>query len=304
VLFQLIRIIYYRHNVLHYQFVFLLHCVVWSVARTIFWWFNATKVSLFLAYVLQSLSYMFLYSTFVCLALFFTMLVYKCRNTLTPLKRRLIIVVFVFLDVCYVVINSIFLFQMKRYINDKNQRDNIETNFMVFNGIMLLVLDFIIVGYGCYLSYIMGISKFKIPFFKQRIWILIFTVTIGILFFSRGLYNLFAISDFDYIDLEQKLSAKLQLIIIFLTVLWEIFPISMVIFLFWRIPKTNKSHLPPTPYTIQKGSDSQDSGSSLLFSNFERYDSEDESNTIFTPKLTYGTNLPGYSTRSNLQDSH
>jgi len=242
VVFQLLRIIYYRLNgfFLWYliflgiiffiiNFFFLLHCVVWSVAKTIYWWLDTTHNHefLFLGYILQSIATVFFYSTFVCLALFFTMLVYKCSNNLTNMKRKIIISLFILLDITYISPHFYYLYTLSQYLEDKPKRKTIEYNFMAFSGIMFVVLDIIIVASGSYLSYLMGISKFKIPFFKQKFWILFFTISIGILFFSRGLYYIMFISEieFEYIDLEDQLNNQLQIIVISLLILWEIFPI-------------------------------------------------------------------------------
>jgi len=250
----------------------------------------------------------FLYSTFVCLALFFTMLVYKCKSDLTPWKRKIIIGLYGLLDVIYFVAHIIYLINMRLSLSDKSKREDVEFKFLVVSGIMFIILDICIVGSGSYLSYLMGISKAKIPFFKQKFWILFFTVTIGILFFSRGLYYILFISDidFEYIDLENQLMDwKLQLIVVLLIFLWEIFPIILVVFLFWSIPKTGKTNLPP-PFSINnpnKDSESMNEDNSLLFNNMERYDSEDENPPLLnSQRVNYGTTkFSGYSTTSKLE---
>jgi len=263
--------------------------------------------AIFFGYILNSIAMVFLYSTFVCLALFFMMIVYKCLNTLTPLKRKIIIILFMALDSVYLVAHIVYLINIKRYIHDRKAREDVEYNFLAVNGAMFILLDLIIVGSGSYLSYLMDVSNFKIPFFKHKFWILFFTIAIGILFFSRGLYYILFISDFefDYINLEDQLSNQLQFIVILLILLWEIFPIILVVLMFWSIPKTSKSHLIPTPYSINSQQLPETfEDNSLLFNNIERYDSDEENPPLLNnQRINYGTNTKffGYSTTSKLE---
>eukprot|EP01126_Amoeba_proteus_P042821 TRINITY_DN4664_c0_g1_i5.p1 TRINITY_DN4664_c0_g1~~TRINITY_DN4664_c0_g1_i5.p1 ORF type:complete len:158 (+),score=6.95 TRINITY_DN4664_c0_g1_i5:251-724(+) len=98
VLFQICRIIYYRHNLLHYQFLFLIYSFFWGCLRSVFWllipWTSVQEI------FLQGIALQIQFWTFTLIVLFFSQMTYKIEKTWAT-YRTLALAIYVFLNLLF-----------------------------------------------------------------------------------------------------------------------------------------------------------------------------------------------------------
>jgi len=260
----------------------LLFCFVWGILRGIFWlWIPWDP---FPELVLQGLSLNIQISTFSFLTLYFAGLVYRKGKPDYEryYKTRAII--------AYVIVNFIFLLIMLGVIVAAHKlgaaNEPLQMGFMAFVAFMYLLLSVSLAIYGIRLFKLVKNVKLQVPFITGKKSMVIATAIMILLFLSRSVRDAVAAANIGLLSLEDPTApVKIQLLLFFLYFAWEIIPTGFVIYLFWRIPKTN------LPGKKKKG-DTQYLGTSLfhptrdapplketadIFNNPTRYDSDEES---------------------------
>eukprot|EP01112_Ceratiomyxa_fruticulosa_P014564 TRINITY_DN4185_c0_g1_i1.p1 TRINITY_DN4185_c0_g1~~TRINITY_DN4185_c0_g1_i1.p1 ORF type:complete len:348 (-),score=32.02 TRINITY_DN4185_c0_g1_i1:100-1143(-) len=230
--FQLSRILYYRHNLLSFQFGFLLIGFIWSLLRSIFWGlFPIVDQVTWGITVLLWIPVNFEFATFSLLVLFFAHLVNK--TTWEKIKNRYVVV--------FAGINIILLILQCVWIGFAISTPNADFWFgftqSILTASVFLILIVILAIYGWKLHKVMKTSKLSI---QAQIppQILQATFVIFILFTSRFAWNVATIVGQFEVSLDSD-AARDKVIIVTGYFLWEIAPTVLVLFLFWRIPRTN-----------------------------------------------------------------
>jgi len=160
--------------------------------------------------------------------------------------------------------------------------------------------------YGWRVGSLLHRKLIQIPFQSKPSLIIGVTVILFLLFMSRAIYELLAALPLGIaIVLTSKVSWKeLGMFVCF--IVWEIIPTILVIFLFWRIPRSPKNIVLPrrvsvntTPTDIGRHQGVVSSiGTASLFENPKRYDSDDDQPFSPSPYCTTPT------TPSNFLNSH
>eukprot|EP01124_Arcella_intermedia_P018915 TRINITY_DN26039_c0_g1_i1.p1 TRINITY_DN26039_c0_g1~~TRINITY_DN26039_c0_g1_i1.p1 ORF type:complete len:335 (+),score=61.19 TRINITY_DN26039_c0_g1_i1:24-1028(+) len=305
-LFQISRIGYYRHNIFHYQFGFLVFCFVWGAIRTTFWllmpW--STRDVMWL----QGSALWIQFATFSLLVLFYAQVIHKAKKKIMAQNIALII---------YIIFNVIFLTSfVVMFVVEVNDPDNADDVFMVHAflvGSMYIILASFLVIYGWKLSNLVDLSDHKIPFLRNQTTITSLTIILFIVFTSRAVKDIMSGASIGIVELTDPVfdTIAIQAFKFSLYFVWEIIPAAMVLGLFWHIP--GRGSLPPA-VPIQRYEDSdpdqpQHTSQTALFSNPDRYDSDTEHSSIPTPVIVKPNNasytfektrLTGYNTMSPL----
>jgi hypothetical protein len=96
---QICRIKYYRHSLFHYQFGFLLYCLIWSLIQCFFWFLipwddiielilaGYDRFSIWIYFSFCRIGLVLQFQTFSLLALFHAQIVYKSKNIWPDYKK-------------------------------------------------------------------------------------------------------------------------------------------------------------------------------------------------------------------------
>jgi len=250
-LFQIMRIIYHRHNIFHYQFGFLFFCFIWGVLRVSFLPFVYWPP--IIENALNGAAIVIQFSTFSFVVLFYAQMVH--RYTFQFLSKVVIICFFainliilgVFIGICLIVSTQLETFQAILY------------------GCAYVLLSVAILFYGWKLKYLIFSKNVKVPFLKHRYSLLILTLLLSFIFTLRAIWNFILAVQFNNLSISlvpiiyygcpcPKLID--QLITSSLLILWDIIPSAVMIGIFWKIPKSKSPHSstrakPPTTRTQQ-----------------------------------------------------
>eukprot|EP01103_Thecamoeba_quadrilineata_P011356 TRINITY_DN2693_c0_g1_i1.p1 TRINITY_DN2693_c0_g1~~TRINITY_DN2693_c0_g1_i1.p1 ORF type:complete len:324 (+),score=19.27 TRINITY_DN2693_c0_g1_i1:90-1061(+) len=300
--FQIARIIYYRHNLFSFQCGFLLLCFTWGIARWLFFLLvcivesNAMSIS-----YLYWLTFNLQFATFSLLVLFYAYVVNKHKSEAWR-KRSLIV---------YVIVNVLFLCIMLALLVSLtlDQTSNaLSELFPCCVGSMFLFLVLILAYYGWQVADQIRSSNLVTPLIPKGdspLMIVIVTMIIVVLYVSRCIYDF--ISAFDSslaISLGSYCASydSSNILYCLVFVVWELTPTTLVLFLFWRIPKspvtlgmksTTVGPYNPVPQNVDTSGTSL-SPSPYIFDNPLRYDSDTEEGTsnsmLFTPYPTSRVN--------------
>jgi hypothetical protein len=248
--FQIGRILYYGHNILHYQFIFLCYCFVWGVLRTIFWLFLPWEP--FHELILQGLSAVIQVATFSYLVLFYAEISYKAGGQWHQLRKRTYFI--------YVLCNVLFLLCLSVLIALAilfgAKHPTVENGAVIFVSIIYFLLAIFLGYYGYKMFRVVSSSKVLMStvFLQRRggTKIAIVTATLILIFTSRAVRDFVAAFHIGVIDIDNPHDEIWRQIIIFLMLfIWEIIPTILVILFFWHIPKTTVSIPPPRPFLYQ-----------------------------------------------------
>jgi len=233
-LFQIMRIIYHRHNIFHYQFGFLFFCFIWGVLRVSFLPFVYWPP--IIENALNGAAIVIQFSTFSFVVLFYAQMVH--RYTFQFLSKVVIICFFainliilgVFIGICLIVSTQLETFQAILY------------------GCAYVLLSVAILFYGWKLKYLIFKKNVKVPFLKHRYSLLILTLLLSFIFTLRAIWNFILAVQFNNISIRlvpiiyygcpcPKIID--QLITSSLLIIWDIIPSAVMIGIFWKIPKSN-----------------------------------------------------------------
>eukprot|EP01120_Amphizonella_sp_Union-15-10_P012228 TRINITY_DN5396_c0_g1_i4.p1 TRINITY_DN5396_c0_g1~~TRINITY_DN5396_c0_g1_i4.p1 ORF type:complete len:325 (-),score=24.07 TRINITY_DN5396_c0_g1_i4:64-1038(-) len=234
VIFQLLKIIYYKHNLRSFQVGFLLFCLVWGVLRCVFWllipWNSLNEQ------IIQGLSLNIQFATFSFLALYFARLVHR---KMTPLNERFykVIGIVVYLEINLILLTVQIFFML--YLINRDDK-HVQVWISLFVSLMYFLLSLSIAIYGGIVIRLIRFSRLKVPFVTGKGPFIVGTVLTILVFFSRGIRDALAAWDIGVITLSDpsKQSLQLQIFLFVCSFVWEIVPTVLVIILFWRIPKT------------------------------------------------------------------
>eukprot|EP01127_Copromyxa_protea_P021037 TRINITY_DN7131_c0_g1_i1.p1 TRINITY_DN7131_c0_g1~~TRINITY_DN7131_c0_g1_i1.p1 ORF type:complete len:390 (+),score=31.63 TRINITY_DN7131_c0_g1_i1:31-1200(+) len=245
VVFQIGRIIYYRHNLFHYQFLFLIYCLSWGVLRSVFWllipWTSNQEL------FLQGFSIQVQFWTFTLVVLFYMQMIHKIQKNWAEYRTRC----FLF----YLGINFLFFFgfiassSLTYFYPLEADTYWIDAAEAFFISIMYLALALLLSFFGWRLVYLIMTNSVQVPFLKNKSRVIILTVILVLIFTSRSVRDLLAGFNIGNISLNDPMGLPIELQVgAFLVMfIWELIPAVIVIFLFWHIPHT--AEVPAFPNT-------------------------------------------------------
>jgi hypothetical protein len=232
---QIIRIVFHRHNIFHYQFVFLVLCLFWGAVRVAFLpfvgWEEQTEL------VLNGLAIVIQFATFSFVVLFYAQMVHRSYSRY--LDRVVLIV--------YIIINIIIL---GLYIGTcflKTYELNIVQS--ILNGSAYVILSIAISAYGFKLHTLISSKIVKVPFLKNLSALVILTCILTFVFLFRAIWNFLLAAERMNPDLHvipviliacpcPKWDQQLIAVVLFL--IWEIIPSLIILAIFWKIPKAKR----------------------------------------------------------------
>ncbi|KAM9985424.1 hypothetical protein ACTFIZ_008963 [Dictyostelium cf. discoideum] len=301
--FQIIRILYNKHNIFSFRFGFLLLGFIWGLLRAIFWGFfdifsNSSK-AVQNSFFLIPINIQF--ATFSLLVLFYAHVVH--RTTWERFTRMRFTIVYSSVNIILLVLQIVWIAVYSKY-SDVGLLAQIQ---FILNGVVFLLLVSILAFYGWKLRIIKQNTNRHLQS-QLPLSIIPITFFIFLCFTSRCVYDFIAAFGKVNIQLSDQLSLG-ENIAIFLTYLvWEILPYILILVLFWRIPTThigglarrnknvNSFAYPPQTAVIPGRTIQQQP--SRLFLDPQRYDSDDETTNLLhkgSPVLYSGRHSP-YST--------
>jgi len=291
VIFQISRILYYRHNLYSFQLGFLVLCLVWGILRSIFFSVITVVKSDVVLYTLQWLPMNLQFATFSLLVLFYAHLVH--RATWETSTKKIFTVIYFVTNFIFISLQVVLIgLNAHEKIPYDNTTDTVYDKAQLYlSAVVFLILVFILGCYGWMLFSTRG-NRSLIQQVPSQIFLV--TVVILALFSSRSI--------FDFINAEVNLDIPVKTrdrkegtIVFLLYFFWEILPTIMIILLFWHIPTTHIGGLPRRmrkdntynlPYPPNAGQPAaKDPAStagfaSRLFSDPQRYDSDDETTSF------------------------
>lgn len=227
---QICRIKYHRHSLFHYQFGFLLYCLIWSLIQFFFWflipWDDIIEL------VLAGVGLVLQFQTFSLLALFYAQIVYKSKNIWPDYKRLAII--------AHLLVNFLFFLTFVLTVSMNcffHYKEAFKIVHEIFLSLMYMFLSILLFYYGYQVMNI--IAQIRVTMLADKQKHIFLTTVLSLIFFSRGVKEL--LSSFN-IGLEiispTKQSIQMQVLIFFLYIFWDIVPCLLVIIIFWDIPAT------------------------------------------------------------------
>eukprot|EP01126_Amoeba_proteus_P042820 TRINITY_DN4664_c0_g1_i29.p1 TRINITY_DN4664_c0_g1~~TRINITY_DN4664_c0_g1_i29.p1 ORF type:complete len:233 (+),score=14.58 TRINITY_DN4664_c0_g1_i29:251-949(+) len=167
VLFQICRIIYYRftrsaitthtfsrHNLLHYQFLFLIYSFFWGCLRSVFWllipWTSVQEI------FLQGIALQIQFWTFTLIVLFFSQMTYKIEKTWAT-YRTLALAIYVFLNLLF--LSGFLAFATIPLVQITYNTTTLDQRQAYFVSFMYMVLAFLLVYFGWRLYSAITITK-------------------------------------------------------------------------------------------------------------------------------------------------
>jgi len=228
-LFQIARIIFYRHNLFHYQFGFLAYCFIWGILRSVFWLF--VPWSTFYELLLQGAGLVVQFSTFSFLVLFYVQIVFKSRDQWADFRTLIIAL--------YITINFIFLAGYIAQVCLQSIQIDPSPVADFFCAIMFIILSGFLAFFGSQVIIIVANEAVKVNFLRHKIQLSILTVLLVLIFVSRAVKDFlsgFDIGTSNISNNPEEDTIGQQSLFFSLMVVWDLIPATMVIGLFWHIP--------------------------------------------------------------------
>ncbi|KAN0028361.1 hypothetical protein ACTFIV_010203 [Dictyostelium citrinum] len=301
--FQIIRILYNKHNIFSFRFGFLLLGFIWGLLRAIFWGLFDV-FSLPANYVAQTTFFLIpiniQFATFSLLVLFYAHVVH--RTTWERFTRMRFTIVYLSVNIILLVLQIVWIAIYVKYSNGMLQQIQ-----SILNGVVFLLLVSILAFYGWKLRIIKQNTNRHLQS-QLPLSIIPITFFIFLCFTSRCVYDFIAAFGKVNITLSDNASLRENVAIFFTYLVWEILPYILILVLFWRIPTThigglarrnknvNSFAYPPQTAVIPGRIVQQQP--SRLFLDPQRYDSDDETTNLLykgSPVLYSGRHSP-YST--------
>jgi len=251
-LYQITRIIFHRHNILHYQFVFLAFLFFWSAVRVVFLpfvnWSSDTEE------VLNGVAIVIQFATFSFVVLFYAQMVH--RRSASRFFGKFAVLI-------YLVVNIIIIALFIGICFDLNQ---LVTAQAIFNGCAYVILSVAVTAYGWKLKSLIGNKEVKVPFLKYRKALFTLTVILSLIFLIRAIWNflLAAENENSWLNLVPIIQVgcpcpviRDQVIVSVMLIVWEVIPSAIMLGIFWKIPKKAKpikplNNHPPSMHIYQR----------------------------------------------------
>eukprot|EP00126_Sphaerothecum_destruens_P013140 Sdes_comp22484_c0_seq1m20932 len=309
--FQLIRIVYYRHNTASYQSYFLVLCVLWTVSRiTLFTLVGVGSPGSFLdmsgwfIHIVFWFPINLQFATFSLLVLFFAQIVHKFN--FNPHDKKKFVIAWASINLIFLIISftGLLLSPPTAVPSEKYIMYPQASSVLIF-FILILILSY----YGWKLDCLLRKSRVTLQVrISSPRHIIILTSVIVFLFSTRCFYD--AYSSFTHKTISVVGGDLRENLIKFLAYFsWEITPLLAVMIFFRNIPKTrsisiSRRPLPTSSSDPPYGSinDSSRSRPGLptrsLFENPNRYDMHDDDafSSYGSPYAAYtvGSGTPTY----------
>jgi hypothetical protein len=116
----------------------------------------------------------------------------------------------------------------------------------IFNGCAYVILSLAITYYGWKLKALIINQSVKVPFLKSRWALFALTILLSIIFLIRGIWNFLLATEYVHANIQiipvilfgcPCPNIRDQLITTFLLILWEVLPSTVMLGIFWKIPK-------------------------------------------------------------------
>jgi hypothetical protein len=252
--FQVSRILYYRHNILGFQFWFLLILLTWSVLRALFFFFVyqwdevAFLILIWLPYWLQ-------FATFSFLALFYFVITHTnsvsspaavASSSSSPTASgagdaralRLGLSVWVSVNVLLLLTFAAMVAVVERV--SSHLSESFVQGAQVCIAMMWVVLATLLAVFGWRVSGLLQRRVIRIPFHPKRAPPALLnacTLLLFLIFCSRAVYDFFAAVAFRLVSVQDTIAWR-QAVVFLVYLVWEILPALVVLFVSWEIPRT------------------------------------------------------------------
>eukprot|EP01088_Endostelium_zonatum_P010671 TRINITY_DN2420_c0_g1_i1.p1 TRINITY_DN2420_c0_g1~~TRINITY_DN2420_c0_g1_i1.p1 ORF type:complete len:369 (-),score=10.60 TRINITY_DN2420_c0_g1_i1:125-1231(-) len=240
---QIFRIIWNRHNLLGWQFTFLLLCFIWSVFRICVWIMIPASnyfanFPSWLLFAIYWYGFTIQFATFSLLVLFYVNVVH--HDSWKQIRN--------YVFTAYIALNIIFFIVVTALIVRFSERnyDSAWANkaFTIFSSLMFSIISVILARYGYKVYQLIRTGKTNIPFQPRgtpQKGIVLVTLLILLIFVTRAIFDCIA-AFYPKISPDLELGFHWQDLTFFIIFnIFEIVPTSIVLLLFWRIPSTRKT---------------------------------------------------------------
>eukprot|EP01094_Clydonella_sp_ATCC50884_P016851 TRINITY_DN2843_c2_g1_i2.p2 TRINITY_DN2843_c2_g1~~TRINITY_DN2843_c2_g1_i2.p2 ORF type:complete len:352 (+),score=109.44 TRINITY_DN2843_c2_g1_i2:39-1058(+) len=244
-LFQITRIVYFKHNRRTYHFTFLLFCTAWCTVRSVYFFFETlglwSETSL-VGNTLLWLPIIIQFATFALLVLFYATLVHREKMTETTWWIMMVLYALSILVFLAILLTYLITLAVDGTPEDSSESLSWPDALMQgYSGCVFLILVGFLALYGMRLHILIFRGKLPDPFHLKgrysNMRVLVTTAIIVVIYFGRSIYDFLTVADVGVVSFEDN-SWETQLIALLLYSVWELLPVSLVVFLFWQIPRT------------------------------------------------------------------
>lgn len=283
-LFQVLRILYYRHRRVSYQMAILLGCLSMGLLRFLFFLFlNNWGTSLLFQFFLWAPSLL----QFITFSLFVLYYAHQLHKSNWSQKWKIIVAIYLLCNLAFLMF-IVFYVGMSYYYYDVKGEDSGWLLWLqgYFNGTIFLVLVIILAAYAYRVFRLVQQNEIEIPFQLRATankFVLLIVVIIELIFISRSLYDFIMPMSRYPIPLETGMdSGDFAMLAVY--TIWEIIPAFLIIFLFsWNIGRKGKKSMPKKTNAAPLLEEEINSDESGIFSNDLRYDSDEGIGIKFSP---------------------
>mmetsp|Transcript_28214 Transcript_28214/g.31339 ORF Transcript_28214/g.31339 Transcript_28214/m.31339 type:complete len:361 (-) Transcript_28214:92-1174(-) len=246
--FQLGCCLLFRWKLMSFHFGQVLLCFIWGLIRTIFfmffvYWDTHLMVELILFWLPINLQF----AAFLLLGVFYASIMFKSSWSARVRRICLIIYGIVNMTLLALFIASVVVGTKELSLQTLNKPRHslyFQDARLIGNAVMFMLLVTVLCILGIKVSLLLRRSSTSIPQAAGLgvTKIMVVTILTFIIFMSRSIYDILGVkySKISQIDASRwsvTNNVKQQLIAAGLYILWEIIPTTLILLLFWRIPR-------------------------------------------------------------------
>eukprot|EP01137_Pigoraptor_chileana_P000246 Opistho-2@36111 len=237
VLFQLARIIYYRHRLVSFQVGFLVLCLVWVSIRTMFFALFEVDFSDAIESILYWTPINLEFATFSLLTVFFARIVH--RDTWEQTLRARTYAVWALFNIVFLGVNIVWLIT----IGEGTSSHTLTNLRVIFTACIFLLLAVFVGIYAVRLVRVVETANIsKLPMYLPPTATLFqIKLLMGIVFASiacRAIYDFVELKDTVSVPFSASSNRVLDVKSFVLMTFWEIVPVFLIVMFFRRIPRT------------------------------------------------------------------
>jgi len=282
--FQIARIIYNKHKIKSFQMGFLLLCFVWGIFRGIMFLLNDVVSDTGFAIIFW-IPYPIQFATFSLLVMYYAGLIHREWRSYW---RKRYVVVYAVSNIFFLCVIIAIIVSEIRYANAPTTPNWLTNLTAIFGGVLFLILMIILTIYGWKAKSSNQLNlQPLIQKANSQTSLIIVTFILFILFCSRSFYDFFTVKSSLSLDSCDFSSAN-SIYVLLTFFAWEILPILLVLFLFWRIPPSQprnagfQQNYSQFGAAVNMARPTQPPNTNI-FNNPMRYDSDEEEGADNTP---------------------
>lgn len=173
---------------------------------------------------------------FAFLVLFFVQVVYKAEGWWLTYRVRVFVVYAATISLCLCVHITIIVLSVEW----GSASSKINIFIYSFVALMFLLLTSFLSYYTYKMWNLKSSIKPQLPQNRTKYHILVITIILCLVFLSRAIKAIISIFGIGEIIFSADMKPGLQVTVFFIYLAWEVIPTSLVIGLFWHIPRTQK----------------------------------------------------------------